>query len=212
MKIKKGGFTLVEMAIAVTVTVLLVYSIGVVVVQGEGAYQSAKNVVDLESRMGRTMARIVEELNGVGEIVLFPDPDNDFGTDVLNFQKADGVANGDIDWGPLSRLDFAYADGELDDGVDNNGDGLADEGVLRLTRNVGGANEQAVILCKDVSELMMGEILNGEDDNGNGIIDESGFNVHQSGSILEVNLTVDGTDGAGRPIERMLTTSVRLRN
>jgi prepilin-type N-terminal cleavage/methylation domain-containing protein len=212
MKRSRGGFTMVELAVAVTVLAVLLYSLGVVVIQGEGAYQSAKNVVDLESKMGRTMARIVEELNGVGEVVLFPDPDNQFGTDELNFQKAEGVAAGDIVWGPLTRLEFVYADGEVDDGIDNNDDGLIDEGVLQLTRDVGGADEQTIILCKDVAEFTMGETLNGVDDNGNNIVDECGFNVHQAGSTLEVNLTVVGLDGAGRPIERMLTTSVRLRN
>ena len=206
------GFTFVEIAIAVTILALMVYSIGLVATRGEGAYRSARRVADLEARMGRTMTRIVDELAGVGTSVPFPDPTGDFGTETLTFRIAAGVTDGDIDWGPLTRLDFAYVDDELDDGIDNNDNGLIDEGVLRLTRNVGLGNEQIVILCKDVSEFMPGEILNGDDDNGNEVTEERGFNVHQVGNILEIRLALSNLDTAGRLLERTISTSVRLRN
>ncbi|MEW6071025.1 MAG: hypothetical protein AB1726_00330 [Planctomycetota bacterium] len=122
------------------------------------------------------------------------------------------MTDGAIDWGSISRLAFAYADGELDDGVDNNGNGLADEGVITLTRRVGEAEEATVTLCRHVGELFPGETLNGADDNGNGVTDEPGFNAHLVGNVLELRIALVDVDPDGRPLGRTVNTSVRLRN
>ena len=106
----RRGFTFVELAIAVTILGLIVYSIGLVATRGEGAYRSARRVANLEAQMGRTLTRVVDELAGVGASVLFPDPSDEFGTETLTFRIAEGVTDGDIDWGPLTRIEFAYAD------------------------------------------------------------------------------------------------------
>ena len=117
-----------------------------------------------------------------------------------------------IDWSNQHRLAFEYDTGEVDDGVDNDGDGLADEGNLVLRRNDGLANEVRIVLCRGVAELFEGELANGIDDNGNGVVDEAGFNVHRVGDVLTIRLTVQDALGQGVILTRSLETSSRLRN
>ena len=102
--------------------------------------------------------------------------------------------------------------GEIDDGLDNNGNGLVDEGRVVLTENLGGADERDRILARRVRELLEGELDNGVDDNGNGLVDEKGFSFERMGESLVIRMTMERIDVGQRTIERSAQTSVRLRN
>jgi hypothetical protein len=203
---------MIELMVSVTILGVMMYSLALVVSRGRAAYRSAEANANIESQLRRTIDRIAHELTGIGEDVIFPDPIGDYGTDTLSFQKAEGVTDGDVDWGPVSQLAFVYEKGEVDDGIDNNGNGLIDEGILQLTRDLGGADEVTTALCRNVSELMEGEVLNGADDNGNGTFDERGFSIQRVGDSLEIRLMLLAVDGDGRLISRVVSTTVGLRN
>ena len=108
-------------------------------------------------------------------------------------------------------LSFEYEIGELDDGLDNNGNGLIDEGRLVLTENAGLTNDRRVI-TRWVAELLEGELDDGLDNNGNGLVDEPGFLVERIGESLIVRVTLQKRDAEGRLMTRTARTSVRLRN
>jgi len=203
---------MVELLISISVLSLILYSFGLVLSQGEGAYRSAQSMSSLETRSRRAIRRVVTELNGAGQSILWPDPANEFGTATLFFRTPVGVTDGAIDWGPLTSLGFDYAEGELDDGIDNNGNGLVDEGAIVLIRNVGQADQIRTTICRDVAEFFPGETDNGADDNGNGVRDEAGFNAHQVGDMLTVRMAFLDLDAGGRAMTRTSTTSIRLRN
>ena len=209
---RRQGFTLIELLVSVTILGVMLYSLSLVVTQGRGAYRTADARANLESELRRAIDRVTSEMVGIGAGSFFPDPSGDYGTDTLSFRKATGVTGDVIDWGPLSQLSFEYAEAEVDDGVDNNGNGLVDEGVVVLTVNVGDAEEASAVLCRNVSELLEGEVLNLADDNGNGTFDERGFSIQQTGQLLEIRLTLLALDGDGRPLSRTISTSMRLRN
>ena len=209
---RKAGFTLIELMVSVTVLALIMYSFGLIIKNGEEAYRSAQSSVSLETRARQAMSRVVSELAGAGLEMVWPDPSTDYGTPTLSFQKAEDVVDGAITWGPMTRLAFVYAEGELDDDTDNNGNGLVDEGAIELTRDVGGPDEKSVIICRDVAEFLPGEIFNGADDNGNDIKDENGFNAHLTGRVLTIRISLVALDANGRLHDRTTTTSVRLRN
>ena len=79
------------------------------------------------------------------------------------------------------RFEFVYDPDEVDDGQDNNGNGLIDEGRIVWTRNVGAPDERSVVLCHQVREYLEGEVPNGLDDNGNGLVDEKGLSFERNG-------------------------------
>jgi hypothetical protein len=208
--VARAGLTLVEMTIAGALFVLLASSAILAANGGYGAFRTTRGASDVESRLRRALDRVAFELLSAGVEELQPDPEGQFGTDDVLFRQVVGLNGTVAVWGDQNRLGFEYESDEDDNGVDDNGDGLVDEGLLVLTRDVGGV-ERRLVLCRGVSELLEGETADGDDDNGNGVIDEAGFNVHREGEILYLRLTVVEPDPR-TPIVRTLETSVRLRN
>jgi hypothetical protein len=97
---------------------------------------------------------------------------------------------------------FDYEEGELDDGADNNGNGLVDEGCLFWTRDVGEPSEKTHVIARGVREYLEGEEPNLDDDNGNGLEDERGFCLERVGEALVIRLTLERqVSGEGLPDE-----------
>ena len=130
----------------------------------------------------------------------------------LTFQVVVGMEDGVPVFGPPVRLEFELDPDETDDGLDNDGDGVADEGRAVLVRNAGLPGEVRVVLSHWVRELLQGEEANGIDDNGNGLIDEPGLSFDVEGGSLNVRLSLERPDPDGRLITRTLATSVLFRN
>ena len=130
----------------------------------------------------------------------------------VEFRTCTGVAGGAATWTNDKRIAFAYDPGEVDDGLDNDGDGLADEGQLVLTLDVGLATEQSVVLTSYVRELLEGELPNGNDDNGNGLLDEGGVSFELVGQTLMMRLTLEKRDTDNNLLTRTVETGIRLRN
>jgi hypothetical protein len=113
---------------------------------------------------------------------------------------------------PTATIGFEYDPGEVDDGVDNNGNGLIDEGQVVLTRGVGTGNAVRSVLVDGVAELLEGEVLNADDDNGNLMDDETGFCLQRIGSVLTIRLTLEDKAEDGTVTRRTMETSIRMRN
>jgi len=212
IKRSQGGFTLVEFSVSILVMTTFLGAAILVTESGSKAVDRARVETELENRLRRVLDRSADELMSTGQAVLFPDPAGDEGSEVLDFRRADGLVGNIVQWGDLTSLDFEYEEGEFDDGVDNNGNGLVDEGVLVLTRDQGTADAKRVVLCHGVSEWGLGEAPDNDDTNGNGVEDEAGFNVQRVDDLLFVRLTLEALDGEGNLVQRAMTTSVRLRN
>ena len=114
--------------------------------------------------------------------------------------------------GDPRRIILELAPGEIDNGLDDNKDGLADEHQVVLILNPGLPGEQRVVLANRVSELAQGELPNGLDDNGNGIADEAGLSFDQAGQLVTVRLTLLGIGSDGATLVRSATDSFTLRN
>jgi prepilin-type N-terminal cleavage/methylation domain-containing protein len=209
----RAGFTLVEVMISVSIAAILATSATMAAAESYVAYTATTTNSTLETNIRRSLDRVIRELMSTSFDVITPaNLDDDFGSNEIVFQEAVAVVDNAIVWGNARRLAFEYEDGELDDGVDNNGNGLVDEGQLVLTRNDGLASEQRIVICHNVSELLDGEEDDGDDDNGNGIIDEAGFNIHQEGDVLTIRLTLEQPSEQVGVVQRTLATSIRLRN
>jgi len=207
----RAGLSLLEVVIVASILLLLLSSAILAADGGLGAFRSPSNASDLEGRVRRTLDRVATEMLSAGESELQPSPEGQFGTSDLTYRKALELNGTAIVWGAQERLAFEYESGELDDGLDNNGNGLIDEGVLVFTRDVGGTDRR-IVLCHGVSEYLAGETFDGDDNNGNGVTDEAGFNVHQVGNLLHIRLSLEEADETAGVIQRTLETTLRLRN
>lgn len=207
-----GGSSLVEVMVACAILGLVMGSLVQVSTGSHAVYQETSFQARLDERSRQALERMATELGTTGLQALFPDPASEFGTDDLTFAQVEGFTDDASDWGAPLRLAFEYEPGELDDDIDNDGNGLIDEGMIVLTRNVGAANELRLVLCKRVREMMVGELVNGADDNGNGVRDERGFNLQRVGGLLLIRLCVEDRSPTGATSNRSVQTNVRLRN
>ena len=210
-----GGYTMVEVLVAATILALMLGAVTLVGGANDRAYQSGIALAHLEAQTDEALARIVAEIRIAELETITPDPTAGVGAGALQYTQAVGFTAGQVVSTPLRVLAFAYEAGELDDGIDNNGNGLVDEGRVLLTEDLGGPDERQRVLTRWVSELLEGEIQNGLDDNGNGLVDEAGFWVERDadspGTFL-LRLSLHRVDSQGRLITRTAQTSTRIRN
>lgn len=204
-----SGYSLIEVLIATSLTAVVLLSAAVVSRQGVGALQVTQSAADLEDRARRLSDRLSVELENTTAIN--PQPNAPFSVSDFTFIRVEGVAGNAPVLSDPTRIFWRYATGELDDGLDNNGDGLVDEGEIVMTRNFGTATEISVVLCRRVAEIQEGETADGIDENGNGLIDEPGFSVVMSGDVLEIRFTLQGRTVDGTTFERSVETGVRIR-
>tara|TARA_R110002072_G_scaffold101524_6_gene223540 strand:+ start:2462 stop:3133 length:672 start_codon:yes stop_codon:yes gene_type:complete len=211
---RRSGMTLVEIMIAMGIGTVLLGSLVSVTKSSQDAYQSSLRPLELETRARRAVADIVDELKGINVLSMWEeDPTSVFGVNRMKYRHVTGIdANGALVSGVENRLQWMRDPQELDDDIDNDGDGLIDEGRVVLTRDEGGPSERQVVLCHGVPELMEGELDNVADDNGNGMVDETGFMLRRENALVTVWITVEGIGGDGRLVQRSVETSVRLRN
>jgi prepilin-type N-terminal cleavage/methylation domain-containing protein len=208
----RRGFTVLEVMISLTIMGLVISSVALLGLSNQRAYRTGAAGADLEVDVRRALDQLVQEFMRSGASVLLPDPEEGVGGSDVTYAKAVGTAGGVTTWSSQNRVRFDYEEGELDDGADNNGNGLVDEGRLIWTRDVGGPNEKTHVLCHGVSEYLEGEELNLDDDNGNGLEDERGFCLERVGEALVIRLTLEHQVSGEGLQARTIETSVKLRN
>ena len=210
---KKSGLTLLELLIGVVLLVVTTTATALAGLTSSELFKTGVTRTGTESQVRRALHRLQGALLASGLDTLDPRPTGSLWTSTLTFDGMGGLTDdqGLIEWNPM-RVELLLEDGEIDDGLDNNGNGLTDERRLVLIRNPGEANERVVVLSRYVRELFEGEIVNGIDDNGNELIDEAGFCASLQGNTLDLWLTLEVVDEDGLFVTRSLQTSVLLRN
>jgi hypothetical protein len=210
---------MVEMAISASLLAFILGATLMISLSSAGAFSMGASNAQLESRLRTAAKRIVQEFVPVGRATLVPDPQpipnvQGVGTATLDYRKVVGVAGGVPQWGQINRIAFEYSPSELDNGLDDDGNGLVDEGTCVMTENPDTAQARRVVLVNGVRELLEGELSNGVDDNANGLVDEPGlvFDVNNDNLIIRLSVERMPSDGSQRRIVRTIETSILLRN
>lgn len=209
---KGAGFTLLELMLAFTLFGVIAGSIGLVTRTFNRAFRAGVAGAALDSNLRRSMDFVCDRLRAVSSSTLIPLTESPFSTTQVDFQRAVGNLGPSVVWGDPERILFEYSPGETDDGVDNDGNGLIDEGRVVWIQNAGTANEARATLCNWVREYFEGEADTGVDDNGNGRIDERGFSIDFEGNRAHVRLSLEQRDSEGLSIVRTLERTVTFRN
>lgn len=209
----RRGATLIETVFAVSLLVVVAGSVASISSSSSSLFRSSMVSVEIDAAGRRALQVISEELLRTGSTAVTPlAVTTASGSDEIDYQPAVDAVGTTVQWGDPSSIELELEGGELDDGLDNDGDGLVDERQVVLIRNPGAVDEKRRVLCKGVSEMLAGEVDDNDDDNGNGIVDEAGLSFHLVGDVMEVRLTLQRMDRDGRVVERTLETAVRLRN
>ena len=197
--------TLVEIVIA---TALLATFGGAAILATDTASESIRTEVvsaHLESAARHAMAEVTESLLTADASAVNPPPAATAdGVASLDYARVVGydVLMDDLLWSDPERLVFEYDPADPDDGADNDGDGLIDEGRIVYVVNPGVAGERRRVLCNWVAEDLAGEVPgNLVDDNGNGLVDEPGFCLVLEGNRATLRMTLAQLDKRGSRIE-----------
>jgi prepilin-type N-terminal cleavage/methylation domain-containing protein len=207
----RGGFTLVELSVALVLVSIMGGLFFLTTESTSNATRTGVAVAELDARALRALDRVCESLKSSSAEQATPQSSAPFSGTALDFQRGTGAdADGDVVWGPLERFELQYD--EADNGVDDDGDGLVDEGRVVWIEDPGGAAERRTLLCEGVREYLAGETFDGTDENDNGLLDERGFALDFEGNRVTVRLTLEARDQKGHPLASTVQRSVVFRN
>ena len=192
---RRGGFSLVEITASIAILSLVMISLTQLGSTTTSAYDTSAARTERELEAQRTIEQVVATLTAAGAATFVPDMTDEFGTTDLQYNVITSMAGGVAAWSNNHRLVLQLEPGELDNGVDDDQDGLIDERQLVSILDEGEVNQRARILVKGVAELGVGELANGVDDDGDGIVDEAGFCMRRVGDLLFLELALQGQIG-----------------
>jgi hypothetical protein len=124
------GFTLLETVFCVGLAGIILAGVASVAMTSQDLIAEEFSIQGLDERGRRVVSRVVEELRQAVASSVRPLIISD--SSYIEFQKSAGFSGGAVQLAPLMRIAFVPADAELPDGLDNNGDGLADEGSVEV--------------------------------------------------------------------------------
>ncbi len=208
-----SAFTMLEMAISLAILSMAMGSALFLSARGTAGCEQSMAESALLGRVGRACEQILDLVVGANKANMIPpDPGVPWGCDSLEFERSIGWSAGEVQWSPRVRIAFEIEENELDNGLDDDGDGRIDEGRIVAIQNPGGIDETRRVIIRGVRRLLEGELMNGLDDNGNGLIDESGMSFERSDEILILRLTLEIEGPQRRFLIKTFTTSIRMRN
>lgn len=206
-----AGFTLVESLIAVTLLAVLFLAVAQTSSRASDAFEEGSTENTLSRTLHRSLDRIASAIEFSDATILDAPLASPQGSDQVAFRTPRDFVGTEVDWEDI-RILLELEPGELDDGVDNDGDGLIDEQRIVRVDFPGTPDERRVVLASGVAELLEGELANGLDDNANGLADETGLSFSSNGSVVTIRLTCQRRDDGGRLLTRTSETAVRLLN
>lgn len=210
----KAGFTLFEVLLGLSIASIVV---GLALASGGSllpAFDTTSSLITVEGRARQVGDRVADLLDTAGADTLDPPlVAPPLSTASVDFQRPTGYAAGNLVWGNPERIRREPAPEDPDDGVDNDGDGLVDEGILVWIEEPGTADERRHVLGSGVAESLEGEIPgNGLDDNGNGLIDEGGFALTIEEGLLTFWITVERRVAGSLVLRRTVRRAIALDN
>lgn len=208
---RQAGMTLYEITVSFTVTVIILGGMLVILQSSVASTRLTTARSLLDDRASSVVRQLAEELSQARAATMSP-ADPPLGTDALEFQVATGFAGGSPVWGNTTRIEFQYSPDDPNDGVDNNGNGMIDEGRIVRRDDFGLLSETRTVLVTGVAEFLAGETANNADDNGNLLLDERGLSFERDGAELIIRLTLQGVTSNGVLLQRTVETSVTPRN
>lgn len=206
----RGGFSLFEVLISIALVASLLTGVFHLGSSSQQVADSSAKLAEIQSDLNVALERIRTVVRPAGRSTITPA--NPSGASQISFQEAIGFANGGIEFGELMQFALRPEAADPVDGMDNDGDGLIDEGELVFISGLGTPEEKQQILCKGVSRLAQGELPNGSDDNQNGLLDEPGFSIEQDGEVLIFRLTLEVVTDGGILLQQTRETAIRPRN
>ncbi len=209
---RESGMSLVEALVAFALFVGIGATLSGLISASTRAFRVGIALSSLDAEGRRLLDRVAAELQSVALSTLSPASLATVGSSTLAYNRVVGYLDGEVEYGPVIRLELILEDGEIEDGSDNDGDGLVDELRLVLITTTGGVEDDPVELAAGISSYLEGEWPDLLDNNGNGLVDEPGLAFHRIGSVISVVLTLERAVSDGHRVIRTFESAVAVRN
>lgn len=208
-----AGVTLLELVIAVAVMGAVFIALFNVLARAQDLETHAIVMADLRAKARVAVERIARELRDSGPSTFSPPPIAPLGGSSLVYRRADGRTASTPTFGGQRRIEWRASAGEAMDGIDNDRDGLVDEGAVVWTEDpFGSPPGREVIFVDGVGLLGAGEAADVVDNNANGLVDEAGLSFDLSGEILTIRLTLERRGPKGGVLRASAEAAVRVQN
>lgn len=209
---REAGMSLIEVSVASGIVSVLLFAATSVANRSFTAAQNMDRASDLERKGQTAMETICAALTDAGRTTLNPLPLTPYGSSSLSFRPAAGYTAGTVTWKDPCVIEWRSSAKDPEDGLDNDNNGLVDDGEVVIRRNVGTANENTVLLATGVPARAPGELVNSADDNGDGLRDERGLSFVMVKNGIRVRLATARIDSDKKLITRMAERIVALKN
>lgn len=211
----RRGASLLEVLLATGCVALLLGAIGAVAQRGKDASSAAVSASVVSANAQRLVDRIATELFNATSSSLPLAPASQRAESLIEYRQVQGFSGGSVLEGAERRIARVASPEDPNDGQDNDGDGMVDEGDIVLVLDTSATNARNLVIARGVPEVLEGEVANNNvDDNGNGLIDEPGLALTWSsgGNSVTVRASVGHRAPDGSIRLRTVTTAVHLRN
>jgi len=212
----RGGFTLLELTIAIVILALLAANVRIVSESGAAAVRSGAMRSSLESELELTLERITFALMSAQDSEIEGPVPAPVPSSFVRFAAVLGRdAAGNVVTGPTEQIAWSAHSGparEVSRGTPPTPLVTREGGRVMWTENADVAETRRITWSNAVPTAYMGEVDgNAEDDNGNDLLDEGGLAFARDGAEVRVLLTVERIDEHGRrqPVERSLRIAPR---
>ncbi|MHC5011386.1 MAG: PilW family protein [Planctomycetota bacterium] len=209
---QQAGITFIEVLFGLVLVAMVAYISLMITSTAGGAVSSTVSSTWVDQRAHRLVEQLTRELMQAGEETVVTMPIPPLGSSTLSYQRAESISGGSVVWSTMRRIELVPDPTDPPNGMDDNGNGLTDEHLVRLVTNAGLPSETVTVLARHVAGLLEGETENVLDDNDNGLIDERGLCFEWRDDVLVIRASLQGVDVKGVVTTRTVETSVRVRN
>ncbi|MEW6071984.1 MAG: type II secretion system protein [Planctomycetota bacterium] len=195
MRRDRRGFTLLELIFAIGLLTFVVIKLTIVLSEAREVHSRETAAMTLEDRAREILDRVSYALIGADAGTLDPAASFPFFAHGLEYKISLGIEDGETVWSDVEYIGLAEGSPEL-----------------RWGRHMGEPDEEIVVWCRNVAELIEDELANGADDNGNEMADETGLTFTMVGDTVTILLTLETAGDAGGNPQCTVETKVTCRN
>ena len=192
-----AGFSLLEVVIATAILLTVMAAAGEFFLKSSDCLSSMVKNVYTTSRALVVLDRLEDELLTGNFASLVPPVPK--ATNYVEFEKIVGVSNGMPVYGNTIRIELIDAEnGDSNDGIDNDGNGLVDEHAIRIWEDFPpfgpgpGPEDVASIICANATK--------------------DGLQITRQGGVLLIDLTLQEGSPGQAPATIKLQSGVKMRN
>src|SRR5262245_43945957 len=143
-----AGFTMVELLISLAVMSTTLLAVALAFERASDSYEDGTVDRALEAQSHRALDAMARQFLDAGTGQIAAPPAAPLGASTLTFRRATGFDGTNVVWGDFLTFALELEEGEINDALDNNSNGLVDERVVWQIRNQGLPDEERQVVTR----------------------------------------------------------------